>query len=192
MQVNEKGQKLKTFFSFQNIPRLDHVEEISWEMLCSLGSKAAVLKGKACQPFAFRHGSGQDTLMFRGREPLLSIFSFHFHWCRCPVGASGKPRASQSLKPFKKLSECWHMPFNRGLKWILITPVIEQAGEHISANISQGHFSGKNENAQLKSSLHSISPVAIVKMWHILEISGKPRDLWFHTLFDSTFTTPIW
>jgi len=45
------------------------------------------------------------------------------------------------------------MPFNRGLKWILITPVIEQAGNHISANISQGHFSGKKENAQLKIKL---------------------------------------
>lgn len=49
----------------------------------------------------------------------------------------GKP---QSLEPFEKLSECWHMPFKHGFKWILITPVIEQASKHLSANISQGHF----------------------------------------------------
>lgn len=119
-------------------------------MLCELCGRAAALKGRACRPFAFRRCSGEDTVLLAVLEPPLSIFSFHCHrWC-CPVGTSGKPRASQSLEPFKKLSECWHMPFNRGLKWILITPVIERAGKRISANISQGHFSGKNENAQLK------------------------------------------
>lgn len=66
----------------------------------------------------------------------------------------GKP---QSLEPFEKLSECWHMSFKHGLKWILITPLIEQAGKHLSANISQGHFSEKNENAQLKINAFHLS-----------------------------------
>ena len=141
------------FFSFQNVPCLDHMEGVSWGTLCKLCSRAAVLKGRACQPFAFRHCSAQDTVLLPVLEPPSSVFSFQFHWWSCPLGASGKRRASQSLEPFKKLSERWHMPFNRGLKWILITPVIEQAGNHISANISQGHFSGKKENAQLKIKL---------------------------------------
>lgn len=168
-----QGQKLKTFMSFRNIPCVDHVAEMRWAVL---GSRAAALKGRACQRFAFGHRSGEETGSLPALEPPASLLSFHCRcWC-CPVGASGKPRASQSLEPFKKLSECWHMPFNRGLERVLITPVIEQAGKHISANISQGHFSGKKMRMHSwKSSLHSISPVVIIKMWRILEINGKPR-----------------
>lgn len=108
-----------------------------------------MLRGRACQHLP--SGSVQDKALGYS-APTPHCLSFHF---TAIDGAAqwvlqGKP---QSLEPFEKLSECWHMPFKHGLKWILITPLIEQAGKHLSANISQGRLSEKNENAQLKIKL---------------------------------------
>lgn len=43
MQASEQGQKFSIFLNFQNIPFLEHVEEMPWEMLCNLCSRAAAL-----------------------------------------------------------------------------------------------------------------------------------------------------
>lgn len=151
-----------------------------------------VQQGSSTQQHASRHSSEQDTMLWA--VLALHHLSFRFpsagkKWC-VPLDAFGKSRASQSLELLKSLSACWHMLFNRGLKWILIIPVTEQAGKHGSVNISQGYFFLGKINSW-KSNLHSTPPVAIIKRWHTLEIDGKPRALRFHTLFISAFTAPV-
>lgn len=123
-------QELKTFFPFQNIPCLEHRAEISWEMLGAAGQQCSgpELASICLQAlFRTRHWSAASA-----PAPIVCLFI-----SLLLMVLPGKP---QSLEPFEKLSECWHMPFKHGFKWILITPVIEQASKHLSANISQGHF----------------------------------------------------
>lgn len=109
-----------------------------------------MLRGRACQHLP--SGSSQDKALGCCQGSSSHCLSFHF----TPIDGAAQwvlPGKPQSLESFEKLSECWHMPFKHGLKWILITPLIEQAGKHLSANISQGRFSEENENAQLKIKL---------------------------------------
>lgn len=145
------------------------MEEVSWEQFVERGSSAP---GQSLPTIC-----SQTLLRTRhcgvasARSHLVSFF-ISLSLTVLLVGASGKPRASQSPRPFKKLSESWHMLFNHGLKWILITPVTERAGKHRSANLSRECFSGKNENAQLKiklvfhpSSCHYKNVAYIVDQW---------------------------
>lgn len=130
-----KTQGLKTFFPFQNIPSLDHRREISWEMLRAAGQQCsgAELASFCLQAlFRTRHWAAASA-----PTPIVCLF-ISLLLMVLPGGCCRESCRVWSL--LKSFSECWHMPFKHGLKWILITPLIEQAGKHLSANISQGHF----------------------------------------------------
>lgn len=149
-------QELKTFFAFQNVPSRAQ----GWDFLGNAPcSRAAGLRGRTCQDLP--SGSVQDKAL--GCCQCSSSHCLFFHFTAIDGAAQwvllGKP---QSLEPFEKLSECWHMPLKHGLKRILITPLIEQAGKHLKCKYFPGTFFWeKMRMHSWKSSLHSISPVAI-------------------------------